>query len=182
MKHRHLSPRQMTLSALMAATLCVLGPVSFPLGPVPVSLSTLIICLSAWLLGARSSTLSVALYLLLGAAGLPVFSGYGAGLSKIVGPTGGYLVGYLFLAFIGGFFIEKSHGQRLISAFGLVLGTAACYACGSAWFALQTSCTLSDALAVCVFPFLPFDLAKILLSCSVGPLVRRRLLQADLLF
>lgn len=182
MKHRSLSPRHMTFSALMASLLCILGPLALPIGPVPISLATLVICLSAWILGPRLAVLSVALYLLLGAVGLPVFTGYAAGFSALAGPTGGYLAGYLFLAAIGGAFIQKSGGRRLLSALGLLLGSAACYACGSTWFALQTSCTLSDALAVCVYPFLPFDLFKILVSCSVGPLLRRRLLQADLLF
>lgn len=182
MKHRRLTSRQMAVCSLMAAALCILGPLALPLGPVPFSLATLVICFLPWMLNRRLSVLSVALYLLLGLIGLPVFTGYSAGISRLAGPTGGYLVGYLFLAAIGGFFIEKSHGHPLFSAFGLVLGTIACYACGTAWFTLQMSCTISSALVVCVLPFLPFDLVKILLSCLLGPLLRRRLFQANLLF
>ena len=130
MKNKKLTTYQMAVTALMAAALCVLGPLSVPIGAIPISLSNFVICLTAWLLGPKFGTLSVVIYLALGAIGIPVFSGYGAGLAKLAGPTGGYLVGYLLLAFIGGLFIEKSKGQPVISGIGLVLGDAACYVLG----------------------------------------------------
>ena len=126
-------------------------------------------------------TLSVVIYLALGAIGIPVFSGYGAGLAKLAGPTGGYLVGYLLLAFIGGMFIEKSKGNPVVSAVGLVLGDAACYVLGTAWFVFQMQCELGYALTVCVYPFIALDLAKIVVSCIVGALLRKRLTQAGVL-
>lgn len=125
MKNKKLTTYQMAVTALMAAALCVLGPLSVPIGAIPISLSNFVICLTAWLLGPKFGTLSVAVYLLIGLVGVPVFSGYGAGIAKLAGPTGGYLVGYLLLAFIGGLFIEKSKGQPVISGIGLVLGDAA---------------------------------------------------------
>ena len=121
------------------------------------------------------------IHLAIGLIGVPVFSGYGAGLAKVAGPTGGYLVGYLLLAFIGGLFIEKSNGQPVVSAVGLVLGDAACYVLGTAWFVFQMQCDLSYALAVCVYPFIVLDLAKIVVSCIVGALLRKRLVQAGVL-
>ena len=135
----------------------------------------------AWLLGPKFGTLSVAVYLLIGLVGVPVFSGYGAGIAKLAGPTGGYLVGYLLLAFIGGLFIEKSKGQPVISGVGLVLGDAACYVLGTAWFVFQMQCELGYALSVCVYPFIALDLAKIVVSCIVGALLRKRLVQAGVL-
>ena len=113
--------------------------------------------------------------------GVPVFSGYGAGIAKLAGPTGGYLVGYLLLAFIGGLFIEKSKGQPLISGIGLVLGDAACHVPGTAWFVFQMQCELGYALSVRVYPFIALDLAKIVVSCIVGALLRKRLVQAGVL-
>ena len=115
MKNKKLTTYQMAVTALMAAALCVLGPLSVPIGAIPISLSNFVICLTAWLLGPKFGTLSVAVYLLIGLVGVPVFSGYGAGIAKLAGPTGGYLVGYLLLAFIGGLFIEKSKGQPVIA-------------------------------------------------------------------
>ena len=181
MKDKKLTTYQMAVTAVMAAVLCVLGPLTVPIGAVPISLANFVICLSAWLLGPKFGTLSVAIYLVLGLVGIPVFSGYGAGLAKVAGPTGGYLVGYLLLAFIGGLFIEKSKGQPVISAVGLILGDAACYVLGTAWFVFQMKCELGHALAVCVYPFLLLDLAKIVVSCVVGALLRKRLAQAGVL-
>ena len=165
---KKLTTYQMAVTALMAAVMCVLGPLSVPIGAIPISLTNLVICFSAWLLGPKFGTLSVAVYLALGAVGLPVFSGYGAGLAKLAGPTGGYLVGYLLMAFIGGLFIEKSNGSPVVSGIGLVLGDAACYVLGTAWFVFQMQCDLGYALSVCVYPFVALDLGKIVVSCIVG--------------
>lgn len=181
MKNKKLTTYQMAVTALMAAALCVLGPLSVPIGAIPISLSNFVICLTAWLLGPKFGTLSVAVYLLIGLVGVPVFSGYGAGIAKLAGPTGGYLVGYLLLAFIGGLFIEKSKGQPVIAGIGLVLGDAACYVLGTAWFVFQMQCELGYALSVCVYPFIVLDLAKIVVSCIVGALLRKRLVQAGVL-
>ena len=91
------------------------------------------------------------------------------------------LVGYLLLAFIGGMFIEKSKGNPVVSAVGLVLGDAACYVLGTAWFVFQMQCELGYALTVCVYPFIALDLGKIVVSCIVGALLRKRLTQAGVL-
>ena len=88
MKNKKLTTYQMAVTALMAAALCVLGPLSVPIGAIPISLSNFVICLTAWLLGPKFGTLSVAVYLLIGLVGVPVFSGYGAGIAKLAGPTG----------------------------------------------------------------------------------------------
>ncbi len=125
MKDKKLTPYHLAVTAVMAAVLCVLGPLTVPIGAVPISLANFVICLTAWLLGPKFGTLSVIIYLELGDYGFPVFSGNGAGLDTLAGPTGGYLVGYLLLAFIGGMFIEKSKGNPVVSAVGLVLGDAA---------------------------------------------------------
>ena len=178
---KKLTTYQMAVTALMAAVMCVLGPLTVPIGAVPISLANFVICLTAWLLGPNFGTLSVAVYLCIGLIGVPVFSGYGAGLAKLAGPTGGYLVGYLLLALIGGRFIEKSNGNPVVSGIGLVLGDAACYVLGTAWFVFQMQCELGYALSVCVYPFIALDLAKIVVSCVVGALLRKRLVQAGVL-
>ena len=169
MKNQKITTYQMAVTAVMAAVLCVLGPLTVPIGAIPISLANFVICLTAWLLGPKFGTLSVVIYLAIGLIGVPVFSGYGAGLAKVGGPTGGYL------------FIEKSNGQPVVSAVGLVLGDAACYVLGTTWFVFQMQCDLSYALAVCVYPFIVLDLAKIVVSCVVGALLRKRLVQAGVL-
>ena len=175
MKNKKLTTYQMAVTALMAAALCVLGPLSVPIGAIPISLSNFVICLTVWLLGPKFGTLSVAVYLLIGLVGVPVFSGYGAGIAKLAGPTGGYLVGYLLLAFIGGLFIEKSKGQPVISGIGLVLGDAACYVLGTIWFMILTGADLVSALGWCVLPYLPGDAVKIVLAAVLTMQLDKRL-------
>lgn len=181
MEDKKITTYQMAVTALMAAVLCVTGPLSVPIGAIPISLSNFVISLTVWLLGPKFGTLSVAIYLALGAVGMPVFSGYGGGLAKLAGPTGGYLIGYLAMALIGGLFVEKSKGNPVISGIGLVIGVAVSYVFGTAWFVFQMGCELSYALAVCVYPFIAFDLAKVIIACVVGALLRKRLTQAGVL-
>ena len=86
--------------ALMSALLCVVSPMSIPIGEVPISLATFIIYVSVWVLGPYGASLSVMVYLFLGIVGLPVFSGGAGGIGKLAGPTGGYLAGYIILVFL----------------------------------------------------------------------------------
>ena len=94
--------RDITIVAVMAALLCVAGPLTVSIGPIPLSLATFVVYMAGAVLGAKRGTLAVAVYLLLGLVGLPVFSGFTGGLQKLIGVTGGYLVGYLPCALITG--------------------------------------------------------------------------------
>ena len=121
-----LSTKCLTITALMTAILCIVAPFSLPLpfSPVPISFATFILYLTSYVLGAKYGTISCLLYLLLGFIGLPVFSGFSGGVGRLLGPTGGYMIGYLFLVLIGGLAVELSDGKRLPSTLGLLLGTA----------------------------------------------------------
>ncbi len=175
-----LSVRKMAVTAVMAAVICVLGPLSIPIGPVPVSLTNLAIYIAVYVLGAFQGTLSLLIYLLIGLAGLPVFSGFAGGPEKLFGPTGGYLIGFIPLAVISGLLVERYAEKRLISFFALVLGTAVCYAFGTLWLSYQSGLDLRAALFAGVIPFIPVDLVKVVLVTGFGPRVRKRLLQAGL--
>lgn len=181
LKDKKQTASHLTVTALMAAVMCILGPMSVPIGAIPISLTNLVVCLAAWMLGPRLGAASVAVYLMLGAVGLPVFSGYGGGLAKLLGPTGGYLIGFVAQAAIGGWVVERSHGRPVWSSLGMIAGIAVSYAFGTAWFIVQMGCTLPYALGVCVLPFIPFDLVKVVLSSAVGSPIRARLLQAGLI-
>ncbi len=170
-----LTTREMAVTALMTALICVLGPIAFPipfLSPVPISLGTLAIYLAVYMLGLKDGMLSVAVYLLLGLAGLPVFTGFTGGLAKVAGPTGGYMIGYLFLAATEGFFTDHFHGKKLMAAAGMVIGTALLYLFGTLWLAFQMNLTFFAALGVGVLPYLPGDTAKILIALSLGSAIR----------
>lgn len=175
--------RQLTLTGLMTAILCILAPISLvlPFSPVPFSLGTLAVYFAVTVLGGRRGFLCTLLYLLLGFAGLPVFSGFTGGLGKLLGPTGGYLIGYLLLALIYGFFLGKWF-PRLSPCFaGMLLGTACCYAFGTCWLAYQSDLSPSAAFMAAVLPFLPADFVKMAIALLLGREVRCRLKRAGLL-
>ena len=169
--------RQMAFIGLMTSLLCIMAPFSIllPFSPIPLSLGTLAIYFCAILLGMKQSIISVTLYLLLGLVGLPVFSGFTGGIGKLLGPTGGYLIGYLFLALICGLFVDKFPNQKLFYIIGMLLGTAACYLFGSLWLSYQAGISLSQAFLTAVLPFLPGDVIKLILAVLIGFQIRRRL-------
>ena len=171
---RKITTQQMALVAIMTALTCILAPFSLPIGPVPISLTNLVIYFSLYLLGWKLGTLSYVIYLLIGLVGVPVFSGFTAGPAKLFGPTGGYLIGFIPMAIIAGIVIDK-FSQRWIQIFGMIVGTAICYAFGTAWFCIQAGYTVSAALAVCVIPFIPADLIKMVIAMIIGPEIRKRL-------
>lgn len=170
----------MTACALMAALMCVLCPISLPIGPIPISLSILVIIITTMVLGTWRALVSYTVYLLLGAVGMPVFSGFQGGLAKLAGPTGGYLVGFFLIILIGGIVMELTKGNLLLTMLAMAVGVAADYVLGTAWFVLQTESTLAHALEVCVYPFIPVDLAKILVGVLFGKLVKTSLKRVGL--
>ncbi|MDR0916914.1 MAG: biotin transporter BioY [Oscillospiraceae bacterium] len=170
--------REMLRIALFAALICVLAP--FSIGePIPVTLATFAIYLSAATLGPASGTIAVVLYVLLGAVGLPVFANSQGGVQKLVSSTGGYIIGYVPLAFITGLFANiKSLQSKRFSfgmVLGMVLGTVVLYALGTAWFVRQSGARFSYALAVCVVPFLIGDALKIVGASALAPILRREI-------
>lgn len=171
----------MTSCALMAALMCVLCPVSVPIGPIPISLSILVILLTVFVLGTWRALVSYTVYLLLGAVGMPVFSGFQGGLAKLAGPTGGYLVGFWLMILVAGLIMEKGKRNLLVTILGMLVGVAVDYAVGTAWFVFQTESTVAHALDVCVYPFIPFDVAKIIIAVLLGSVVYKGLQKAKLL-
>ena len=163
----------MVTTAFMAAVTCILAPLSIPIGPVPISLTNLAIYLALYLLNWKRGTISYCLYLLIGLAGLPVFSGFSGGIGKLAGPTGGYIIGFIPMAIIAGIIIDHFR-NRWIQLLGMILGTAVCYVFGTAWFCMQAGYTVSAALAVCVIPFIPGDLVKMVIALTIVPVIRQR--------
>lgn len=170
------------LVGMMAAVTCVLGPLSIPLpiSPVPISLTNFAIYLAIYVLGTKKGTLSYLIYMLIGLAGVPVFSAFTGGPGKLLGPTGGYLFGFIFMALICGIFIDKFQ-QRYLQFIGMVLGTLVAYFFGTVWLAWQAQMTFQAAMAAGVLPFIPGDLAKIIICLLIGPEIRKRLRAAGLI-
>lgn len=182
--------RNMCFTALMAAVMCVVAPLSVPIGPIPISLATLVVYLAGALLGGKKGTLAVAIYILIGAVGVPVFSGYSGGVAKLLGVTGGYIVGYLPCAAIVGFGIDRFGGNSVSVAgkrfpwaypVAMIVGTIVLYALGTAWFMAQSGNPLMGSLSMCVIPFLPGDAAKIVVATVLGGILRKRLCEMGIL-
>ena len=174
---KHVSTAQMTVTALMTAITCILAPMALPIpiSPVPISLTNLVIMISIYVLGFKDATISYIVYLLLGLVGLPVFSGFTGGLGKLAGPTGGYLIGFIFLALIAGLFVDKFPKNRILAVVGMLIGMAITYIFGTEWLAIQLKMSFVAALSVGVIPYLAGDAVKIIIAIIVGPVLRSRL-------
>lgn len=164
-----LTTYELVLCAFCAAVTCVLAPISVPLaGEVPISLATFAVMLSGILLGGRFGAISQLVYVLLGSVGVPVFAGWTGGIGITLGVTGGYIIGYILMAFVAGLFYHlfgrNASGTRKYAVMfvSMILATASLYILGTAWFMAQTGMTLTASLAACVIPFLPGDLIKII--------------------
>ena len=178
-----MNTKHLALTGLMAAVICIFGPISLPIpiSPVPVSLGFFAVYLTVYILGMKMGSASVLIYVLLGFVGLPVFTGFSGGIGKVLGPTGGYIIGYLFMAPIMGFFIDKWKTNYVLTILGMVLGTAVCYLFGTLWLAYQGGMSFSAALAAGVLPFIPAEIVKLTLAVLAGEPVRRRLWKAGIL-
>lgn len=167
--------QKLVLAALIAALTAAGAYMAIPIGPVPIVLQSLFVLLSGLVLGSRWAAASMAIYLLAGIIGLPVFAGGSGGLAKLLGPTGGYLVGFPLAAFLIGLVAERSHGRLWINLLGLVAGSLLIYLCGVTWLKGVLAVSLNKALAIGMWPFLPGDALKIAaalaLERSLRPLI-----------
>lgn len=159
--------------ALAVAMLAVCSWICIP-ATISFTMQTFAVFLIVCLLGGRRGTLSVVVYLLLGAVGAPVFAEMSGGIGCLLGPTGGYLIGFVFSALVMWAF-ERFLGKKLwMYAVSMVLALIVCYAFGTAWFMHVyvgedgSRAGLVTALSWCVFPYLLPDLAKIALALLIG--------------
>lgn len=162
--------RRLAYAAEFAALFGLASFFVIPVGPVPITLQVLLIAFVGLFLGPRTAVLAVILYLLAGAVGLPIFAGGKAGLGVLFGPSGGYLVGFLFLAFIAGLARKTGTVGTLV---GLVVAVAACHACGIIGMSLTLNKTLVQACYMDLV-FVPADLVKVLLAFLFWRMVRHR--------
>lgn len=175
--------KSLTLIGLMTAITCIISPFSIYIAfsPVPITFGIFAIYLALFTLGMKKGLISCLIYILLGLVGLPVFSGFSGGAAKLFGPTGGYIIGYIFLAAIAGFFIDKWPYKWYLCLIGMVLGTTVCYFFGTVWLAFQMDLTFIKALSLGVLPYIPADLAKMAIALLIGIPLRKGLVKAHLL-
>ena len=174
--------KDMTVIALVTAVICIIAPFSIPIAisPIPITLALFALFLAGIILGKWKGVVCTVIYLLLGMVGLPVFNGFSGGVQKLVGPTGGYLIGYLFLVFFTGF-VEKFPNKIPMYFVGGIIGIIVCYAFGTVWFVLQYKVGFLEALTMCVFPYIPMDLVKLVAAVIIGSQVRKILIRQNLI-
>jgi len=171
------------LAAFGAAIIAVLAQVSIPLpfSPVPITGQTLAVGLIVTILGTRLGTFSVLIYILLGAVGLPVFSGMSGGFAILVGPTGGYIVGFLVTAIIMGLYLDKFGITIFHAIIANLIGMVVTLAFGTVWLKVVGDLSWTAAFMGGVAPFIVVGILKAVLAAWVGVIVRRRLESARLI-
>ena len=171
--------RNLVFCALMAAVMCVLSPFAVPVGPVPITLATLVLYFMIYIIGWKRSVISTAIYILLGVIGLPVFSGGNAGPGVIAGPTGGFIIGYIPMVIVMGVLMERhrtgSLKDHIFCMVSMIIGTVVLYAVGLVWFILMMKSDFATAFAACCAPFIVNDLIKMTLAMLIGPVLHTRL-------
>lgn len=174
--------KRITVCALCTTLMVICSWISIPL-LIPFTLQTFAVCLISSLFGYATAVMSLVLYMLLGIFGLPVFSGFRAGVSVLAGPTGGYIIGFFATALCAGYFPERYGRTGAVLILSMSAGVILCYAFGTAWFVwvyMRSAAPVSfaSALSMCVVPYIPADAAKIVLSSMlvrrIYPLIGRR--------
>lgn len=179
-----LTTKKIILTGMFAAIISVMAQITIPIQPIPFSLSLLAIFLAGMLLEPRYAFYATLAYILLGAFGLPVFAGLKGGIHVLTGMTGGFIVAYPIMALITSIsyglaikvksksFISKL-SRLAIPTLGMMISLLICYLIGSLWFSYVSGSSLAYSLAVCVYPFIAFDLLKIALAISFATILRR---------
>lgn len=174
---RKIATKDLVLTALFAALTAVLAQIQLPIGPVPFNLAVFGAFLAGMLLEPAWAAASMGVYMLLGAVGIPVFAGFMGGPAVLLGKTGGYVIGYIFIALATALAVKRSVKLPVIGA-AMLAGLLVCYGFGTAWFMAVTGADLVSALGWCVLPFIVPDVCKGVLACVLGRLLAGRLAKA----
>lgn len=164
-------------AALCAALIAVSSFITLPVSAVPVTLQTFAVCATAAILGLKWGSVSVLTYILIGALGLPVFSGFGGGIGVLFGAGGGYIMGFLAIAMVVGFASDKFGDGFWKLAFAMSVGVVLCYVIGTVWyvFAYSSGEGVLAILTTCVFPFILPDVIKIIAAATVASRLKKRI-------
>ena len=164
--------RMMVYASLLAALTAASALITIPIGEVPVILYNFFVLMMGLLLGSRWGAASIAVYLLAGGLGLPVFAGGKGGIAILLGPTGGYLIGFLPAVFIIGFISEKFKQRFSYDIIAMLCGTAVIYAFGVIQLKIVLGKTWMVTMAAGVFPFIIFDIVKVVAAAVTAKAVR----------
>ena len=173
-KNKKINTKDLVITGMFTAIICVMSQLTIPVQPIPFTLALLAIFLTGALLSPRYALLSVLAYILLGAFGAPVFAGMKGGLQVLTGMTGGYLMAYPIMAFVTAMFYKYIKKYKIFAlTLGMIISLIICYLIGTLWFTFVSGMGFYKALTLCVFPFVLFDLLKILLAVSASTVLRK---------
>lgn len=170
-----LSSREIVLAGLFAAVISVLAQFTIPLGPIPLTLQTFAVGFVVTILGKKTGTIAVAIYLLMGMIGLPVLAGGASGIASFFGPTGGFLVGFIFQAYFTGWILEKSQFNYFWSILANVIGAFITLIFGSLWLKFSGNLPWDTAFSAGMIPFILPGVIKAFAAGYLGILLGRRL-------
>lgn len=178
-KKQRITTKSLVLTGMFAAVLGVMSQISIPMpSGVPVTLQTFAVALTGYVLGMKLGTAATAVYVLIGAVGAPVFSGFGGGMGVLLGKTGGFIFGFLFMVFLcGAGASTKNKGVTiLLSAAGLMI----CHLLGSLQFSLISQTGLAESAMLVSVPYLIKDIVSVVLAYAAAIALRRGLRQANI--
>lgn len=166
--NNRIDTKSLVYCGICVALIAICSWISIPL-TIPFTLQTFAVCLTTALLGTKRGTITILVYILLGLIGVPVFAGFTSGIGRLMGPTGGYIIGFIFTALIVGIITEKVNKSIPVLAIAMVIGILVCYAFGTVWFVVVYSRTkeaiaFGTALSMCVIPYLIPDAIKIVVA------------------
>ncbi len=167
--------KSLTLRAILAAVICVIAPLSIPVGAIPVTAATLIIYIVCACMDMSFSVPAVLLYIFLGAFGLPVFSGFSGGFQILSGATGGFIIGYIPCAAVISLMCSRYPRKKFIYPLSMAIGTVTCYLFGILWFIYISRTSVSSAGGAVILPFIVGDIIKIAVACTVSIPLKNKL-------
>lgn len=154
--------KEITITAIFSAVLCVLSVISVPIGAIPVSLATFGVMIIGSFLNIKCAVVSVLVYIMLGCVGLPVFSSFGSGLGVILGANGGYIMAYPLMSAVIAAIAQKNKKHRKSTLlFSYIISHLICYLFGAAWYSIVAQVPFYTAVSVAAIPFILADSVKI---------------------
>lgn len=177
-----LSSREIVLAGIFAAVIGILSQFTIPLGPIPLTLQTFAVGFVVTILGKKTGTISVAIYLLMGMIGLPVLAGGSAGIASYFGPTGGFLIGFLFQAYFTGLILEKVTFNYFWSLTANLVGAFITLFFGSLWLKFGSSLPWNAAFSAGILPFILPGIIKAIAAGYLGVLLGKRLAFTNLIY
>ena len=171
--------KPMVYTALFVALIACGAFIAIPIGPVPIVMQNLFVLLAGLILGPMWGLTAACTYLLIGLAGLPVFAGGTAGIGKLFGPTGGYLLSYMPTVWITAWLSQKFRSTLIGDIAALIAGSVVIYAVGVPWLKFAFAMPWDKAVAAGMLPFLIGDALKIAVAAAIAPKIRTRIGIAD---